>query len=348
MTNRVFRFGPYTSEILFYRGIPFEEIDIQQLTENKEVLFVLDIVTDGLFGKTLMPKVVLPCGEGGKIWAAVEGIITEALENRLGRDTLFIGIGGGIVCDIVSFAASVYMRGCLLHLIPTTLLAMVDASLGGKTGFNFGGYKNIVGTFYPAEKIHIVPDTLKSLPEKEIEAGMAENIKHACLGDVELFTLLEERKEAILSKDVRLLSEVVEKSLQVKARIVERDLTESGIRAHLNLGHTFGHALESVEKLEGSAHGDAVAWGLGMAMKTGMHLGITDDDYGRGVLRLLQHYGFSLNRRIDADCILDAMKQDKKKRKGTVRFVLQKRLGETCIREVDERIIRKIITDQTG
>ena len=176
--------------------------------------------------------------------------------------------------------------------------------------------------------------------------GLAENIKHACLGDESLFRILEERKNEILEKEPAVLSEMIGKSVAVKAAVVEQDLTETGIRAHLNLGHTFAHALESVRNLTGSSHGEAVAWGLAMAVKTGVELGITDEEYGTRIVRLLRDYGFCLEWKLDPDTFINALQQDKKKRDGKVRFILQKNLGETFTREVEEPIIRRVLANQ--
>lgn len=343
---RSYDFDSYASEVIF-----FDHFDSMDMDEKTMPLLVCDENTDRLFGGGKMfrklPKVVLPTGEESKCWESVSSILQAALKNGLGRDSLIIALGGGIICDLSAFAASVYMRGCRTALVPTTLLAMVDASLGGKTGFNFGGFKNMIGTFYPAEKIFIVTESLHTLPTEEILAGTAENIKHACLGDERLFTLLENGKEAVLHTDADIIREIIERSLSIKADIVKRDLRESGVRAHLNLGHTFAHALESIRDLRGSGHGQAVAWGLSMAMKAGVEAGITDPVYAERVRNLLRLYGYRLEYDIDPHAFLAAVRQDKKKREGKVRFVLQEDLGRTLIAELDDETLVRVITDRT-
>jgi 3-dehydroquinate synthase len=352
----LYSFGPYTTELRYEQRLAPRLFFPPRGGRQRRQLFVFDETTIRLFGPAIfgpagLPEgavtAVLPRGEEAKCWESVSTILRAAVENGFGRDALFAGVGGGIICDLTAFAASVFMRGCGLLLFPTTLLAMVDASLGGKTGINFSGYKNMAGTFYPAEQVLVVPEVLSELPRNELLSGIAETIKHACLGEETLFSILEKQREAVLKKDAEVLSEIIQRSIAVKAGIVEQDLTEAGIRAHLNLGHTFGHALESLLDLRGSGHGEAVAWGLSMAVRAGLRLGITDAVYGERVMSLLEKYGYRLRRPVDPDRFLQALKQDKKKREGRVRFVLQKDLGETVLREVDETIIRRIIADQT-
>ena len=355
--SKRYTFGPYTTEILYEQRMTIGCFRPPRGgKEGRRQLFVFDETTTRLFGPAIfgpagLPEgavtVTLPGGEEAKCFESVSTILRAAVENGFGRDALFAGVGGGIICDITAFAASVFTRGCGLMLVPTTLLAMVDASVGGKTGINFLGYKNMAGTFYPAERVLVVPEVLSTLPRNELLSGLSEIIKHACLGDETLFTMLEKQRDAVLKKDGAVLLEIIKRSVAVKAGVVEQDLTEAGIRAHLNLGHTFGHALESVSDLRGSGHGEAVAWGLSMAVQAGLRLGITDAAYGERVLKLLEAYDYRLRRRVEPELFLRALKQDKKKREGRVRFVLQKRLGETVLREVDEKIIRQIIADQT-
>ena len=183
----------------------------------------------------------------------------------------------------------------MLVLAPTTLLAMVDACLGGKTGIDFLGYKNLVGTFYPASLIVVAPAGLRSLPEQEFRAGIAEAIKTAIIGDRALFDLLRDAKTEIDARDDGILAKIVRRSLAVKGRIVEEDPMESGIRAKLNLGHTFGHALESATGFSSWRHGEAVAWGIGRAIALGLRLGLTDRPFAEEVEALLRLYGFRLD-----------------------------------------------------
>jgi 3-dehydroquinate synthase len=272
-----------------------------------------------------VPAVVLPPGESGKDWAAVETILRAAQKQGLGRDGLFIGAGGGVVCDLTAFAASVYMRGAGLVLVPTTLLSMVDASVGGKTGFDFGGIKNLAGTFYPARGIVIAADSLKTLPEKEWKSGMAELIKTAVLDeDPCFFERLKKLPRGI--KDPGSFAPFIEEALRVKGRIVERDPRETGTeRVLLNLGHTFGHALEASLGLGTISHGEAVAWGIARSCELGMELGLTPPERGEAIFAVLQDWGYETKvppLPLDPSLFRSALFSDKKKKNGMLRFVV--------------------------
>jgi len=173
---------------------------------------------------------------------------------------------------------------------------------------------------------------------------LAETIKHACLGDETLFEILERDREKIMARDPDVLCRIIERSVMVKAGIVSKDLKETGVRAYLNLGHTFAHALESILSLKESRHGEAVAWGLVKAMETGLKLGVTDQIYARRVIDLVRVYGFDLDKRVDIDKFLAAAGKDKKRRDGKVRYVLQREMGETLLQEVDREIISSILS----
>lgn len=337
--------SPFTTEIYFA-----ESAEIEHTLLEKASLCVFDQNTRKLFEKS---DLVLPAGEEHKNWRSVETILKKAVELGLGRDSVIAGAGGGVVCDITAFASSLYMRGCGLLLVPTSLLAMVDAAAGGKTGIDFGGYKNMVGTFYPAARILISIDYLLSLPERELRCGLAEVIKSAMLDDSDLLTLLEEEREGVFRRDGDLMKELVSRSLQVKARYVESDYREGGIRAHLNLGHTFGHALESVSGFTGISHGEAVAWGILRALDAGIKTGNTDPEYGKRIEALIRAYGFSPRFEqasvqggtsgITPESIFDAMNQDKKKRAGDLRFILQRKACATYIESLEKELVLEVV-----
>jgi len=292
---------------------------------------------------------VLPSGEASKSWPELEKILGTMLDSDLTRTSTVVGVGGGVVTDITSFAASVYMRGCGLILMPTTLLAMVDAAVGGKTGINFGGYKNMIGTFYPADEVRISTATLATLSEREYLSGLAEVIKTALLGDRRLLELLENEQPRVLGREDDLLAEIVWACTTVKGEIVESDLTESGIRAYLNLGHTFGHALETVQGLGAWSHGEAVAWGMARAMELGVLVGITDRVYASRVRELLERYGYRVNPIPEAaGAIRDAMQKDKKRRGAEVRFVLQRDLCDTLVTGVDPEALTVVLSGKAS
>lgn len=296
------------------------------------------------------PLVVLEPGEDHKNLESIEKILQAALASGLARDSLFIGFGGGVITDMTAFAASLYMRGARLELVPTTLLSMVDAAIGGKTGIDYGNAKNCVGTFYPAAMIRVSVSLLAGLPEAEFRSGLAEVVKTALLYAPKLFQILQERREEILSRDQTLLLEVVKRCVQAKARVVERDLKENGERMYLNLGHTFGHALESVAGFGSISHGDAVAWGIGRALNLGVRLGVTDPEYLSDVIPLLESYGWCtapvhpvLKGKAGGKELLEAMKNDKKKKAGAVRFILQREMNSTLAETVSDADVLAVL-----
>jgi 3-dehydroquinate synthase len=221
---------------------------------------------------------------------------------------------------------------------------MVDAAVGGKTGINFQGYKNIIGSFYPASTVYVFTETLATLSEREYFSGMAEVIKTALLDDRTLYAMLESEKLAIERRDPDLLREVIGRCIAVKGRYVEKDPREEGVRAHLNLGHTFAHALEAVAGLARWTHGEAVAWGMARAMDLGCRLGVTEPGYAERVKALLASYGFKLDKvGLDPGAVTAAMRKDKKRQQAALRFVLQRDLCETFVEEVEEGAARAVI-----
>jgi 3-dehydroquinate synthase len=312
---------------------------------------LFDANTHRLFGAGAAEPVILAVGEAAKCWPNVEALLHSALRHELGRDDTIVAVGGGVICDLAAFAASIYMRGCRLVLIPTTLLAMVDASLGGKTGINLSGFKNMVGTFYPADEIRICVSVLDSLPPREYSAGLAEVIKTAMLGDPDLLRLLEEKKQEVTGRSPALMEAIVRRCLCVKGGIVAADPREGGRRAVLNLGHTFAHALESLGGFESWNHGEAVAWGLHRAMELGVRLGVTRPHYARRITRLLEAYGFKSDLSVStgpeagqaAAKLVEAMRADKKKRGGGLRLVLQRDLGDTLIETVEPKLVESYL-----
>ena len=302
-----------------------------------------------------------------KGWESVSRMISGALELSLARDGVFIGFGGGVVLDLAAFASSVYMRGARLVLVPTTLLSMVDATLGGKTGFDYKGIKNLVGTFYPAEAVLIVPETLRTLPDSEFRSGLGEVVKHALLSeDTRLWEFLEENHDRIMARNSEALSEMIRLSLEVKIWYITRDPEEKkgirsalnlghtfgqdpeekkGIRSALNLGHTFGHALESVNGFSIS-HGEGVAWGMHMALRAGTALGITPKEFAEHAFSLLSLYGFDCRYSVSDEGFPDFMKaihSDKKKKGGSVKFVLMEGQGRPVLTALDDAVVRDAV-----
>ncbi|MDR2209990.1 MAG: 3-dehydroquinate synthase [Spirochaetaceae bacterium] len=322
----VYKFGDHPCSVSIRRSPPRREELYAGAGyppgDKPAALLVCDTNTAPLGRDMDIPRCVLPPGEDAKNWGSVEAIIRTAQSRGLGRDGLFIGLGGGVVCDLTAFAASVYMRGAALALVPTTLLCMVDACLGGKTGFDLGGIKNLAGTFYPAGFIAIASDLLRTLPPAEWKSGTAELIKTAILsGDRDFLGQFTRpfRGEPFLP--------LIERALIVKGRIVESDPQETGTeRALLNLGHTFGHALEAALGLGLISHGEAVAWGIARACELGKELGITPPALEEQILGILHAWDYETAlpypRRINPGVFREALGSDKKKRGGKLRFVV--------------------------
>lgn len=307
------------------------------------ILYVFDEISATLVPSLSDHSIVLGCGERYKHLESIEKILAKAVELHLGRDAEFIAVGGGVICDMTAFAASVYMRGVNVTLIPTTLLSMVDASLGGKTGVDFLSYKNLVGAFHPAKRVIISVEFLKTLDKREFLNGLAEVIKHGMLTRGELFAHLQSSKKEILARKPDFLEDIVYRSLLVKRDFIEEDPFErSGIRAMLNLGHTFGHALESITGFSGISHGEAVAWGIVRALTAGVLKGVTEPGYAEEATTLLRDYGFPIDKVVeDKEAFLAALRLDKKNRNKVITFVLQKTLSETFLSALDEETILK-------
>jgi 3-dehydroquinate synthase len=286
---------------------------------------------------------VLESGETAKNWASVERILEAACRAGLGRDGLFVGIGGGVVTDLTSFAASIYMRGARLCLVATTLLGMVDAALGGKTGFDLFGIKNLAGTFYPAARVYMPLEALKTLPPEQWKSGLGELLKTAVLEGQEgldrakallplIRTILAE-SPGFTDDAYPVLEELIGRSLLVKGRIVEADPQEEpgGKRALLNLGHSFGHALEAALGLGAISHGEAVAWGLARASELGLALGICPENRAREIQKLVLACGFETAAphplMKDPEAFIRALGGDKKKRAGEPFFVVPNAAG---------------------
>ena len=289
--------------------------------------------------------VCLEAGEKAKHWESVRAVLERCARAGMGRDGTLAGVGGGVVCDVTAFAASLYMRGCRLVLAPTTLLAMVDASLGGKTGIDFLGTKNLVGSFYPAHRIHVAPSVLDGLPDREYRSGLAEVIKTAIIGDAELWELLETGRARVMSREPGTVREMIRRSLAVKGRICQEDPRESGIRAFLNLGHTFGHALESATGFDGWTHGEAVAWGIGRALSAGVRFGMTPPSFAERVRRLLGDYGYRLEAETTFEQLAPAFGLDKKRAGGKARLVIPCGVGEVRLREASMEDLAAAIAD---
>lgn len=293
---------------------------------------------------------ILNSGENYKDINSICKIIDFALSRGLTRHDAFIGIGGGVITDMTAFAASIYKRGAKLHLIPTTLLAMVDAAIGGKTGCDFGNSKNMIGTFFPSHHLYITSEFIQTLPQNEYLSGLAEVIKTALLYDKELFELLENNTEQILNKDKNIIDIMIQKCSNAKCNVVKEDLTEQGIRKQLNLGHTFGHALESLCGLGSITHGEAVAWGIARSYQLSNNLNYCASSIKDRIFTILQNYGFVVStkhpklpsNKNSLDFIKE-MHQDKKNFAEEITIILQNNICSTKILQINEKDLQSVL-----
>ncbi|MGH9675707.1 MAG: 3-dehydroquinate synthase [Candidatus Acidiferrum sp.] len=267
--------------------------------------------------------------ESAKNLRSVESLSRALTRSGADRKSLLIAVGGGVVGDVAGLVAATYLRGIALVQIPTTLVAQVDSSIGGKTGVNLPEGKNLVGAFYPPRLVLTDPDVLGTLPEREFRGGLAEVIKHAIISDTQMFAALEKNLDKVKRRDRNALDKLIPRNVQIKAAVVSRDERESGLREILNFGHTFAHALESVTHYRRYQHGEAVAWGMMAAALLGHEVGVTHADDVSRIIALVRRLGpLPPWPRVSAKSLIDAMRSDKKSRSGRLRFVLTPRIGK--------------------
>ena len=292
----------------------------------------LDQVLEGLSAFHPL-SVVLPDGEQYKTLEGLNRIIDALLKAHCDRSTTLIALGGGVVGDMTGFAAACYQRGVPFIQLPTSLLAQVDSSVGGKTGVNHALGKNMIGAFYQPRCVVVDIDTLKTLPDKELSAGLAEIIKYGLIRDLEFFQWLETNVDRILARDQEALGFAIHRSCLNKAEVVKNDEREAGIRALLNFGHTFGHAIETGLGYGVWLHGQAVAAGMALAADLSRRLGWIDADANERIERLLHRARLpsKLPDAVTPRRLLELMSVDKKIRGGRLRFVLLKAIGEAVI-----------------
>ena len=284
-------------------------------------------------GDRSVDVVILPDGEQYKTLDTLNLIFTALLEHGHNRDTTLIALGGGVVGDMTGFAAACYQRGVSFIQIPTTLLAQVDSSVGGKTAVNHALGKNMIGAFYQPRAVVIDIDTLNTLPDREFRAGLAEVIKYGLIIDREFFLWLEKNMHLLLARNEAALLHAIETSCRLKAEVVSLDERESGIRAILNYGHTFGHAIETFQGYTSWLHGEAVAAGMVMASQMSARMGwLADSDVDR-IKALLSSAGLPIlpPETLSTERFLDLMKVDKKARRGVIRLVLLKAIGSAVV-----------------
>lgn len=290
--------------------------------------------------------IILPDGEAEKSLANFEKIMSHMLKGVHGRDTTVIALGGGVIGDISGFASACYQRGIEFIQVPTTVLSQVDSSVGGKTAVNHPLGKNMIGAFYQPNAVVIDLDSLDTLPKREFNAGMAEVIKYGILGDGEFFEWLEQNIAKIKSGDKIVLAKMIERCCQCKADIVAQDEKESGVRALLNLGHTFGHAIEAEQGYGAWLHGEAVATGMVLAAKLAVTMNLLEASDLRRIESLIEQFDLPLEAPSDMDLasFMSHMSRDKKNLAGKLRFIVPSAIGKSSMRDdVTEDMLQQIL-----
>lgn len=330
---------------------------MKELGLKGSAAIVTNPTVGGLYGETVVRSleaagfktvvITVPDGEEYKSLEVAGSIFDSLIENRFERSSPIVALGGGVIGDLAGFVAATYLRGVPFVQVPTTLLSQVDSSVGGKTGVNHPRGKNLIGAFYQPRAVFIDPEVLKTLDEREVRSGLAEVMKYGVIWDREFFAFLEENADRLLLPGDEIIK-AIEVSCLIKAEVVGKDEREEGLRAILNFGHTFGHAIEALSGYGTFRHGEAVAIGMVMAAGLSERLG-NCRDCGPRITALLKKLGMPYaTPPISPDSFINAMKLDKKVSSGRIRFILPTEMGKVVLKEVGEAEIREFLLTQGG
>jgi len=311
------------------------------------VAIITDDTVAGLYGQRVKNSleaagyesriISFPAGESSKHLQSISHIYDEMVDLKPERKSGVIALGGGVPGDMAGFVAATYLRGMRFIQVPTTLLAFVDSSVGGKTGIDHPGGKNLIGAFHQPSSVMIDPETLKTLDARQVKAGLAEIIKHGVIADAELFDTVNNSLDKLKAVDLDEYCRIIPWNCRIKADVVEQDEKESGIRAILNFGHTFGHAIEMLTGFETYLHGEAVALGMLMEAQLGVRLGITPVETVDQIRDILIKTGYSISKpEISTDQMMDSMFLDKKVEKGKLRFIIPTTIGNVVIHTIED------------
>ena len=350
--------GDRSYDILIGEGLLDEPATYAGLPKSSTALIVTNTTVGPLYAARLQKALAshhkkvliteLPDGEQYKDWPALNQIFTELLEQAADRKTVLYALGGGVVGDMTGFAAACYMRGVPFVQVPTTLLAQVDSSVGGKTAINHPAGKNMIGAFYQPQRVVCDLVTLDTLPQNELLAGLAEVIKYGPIADAEFLGWLEANMDALLARDRAALRHAIRRSCEIKAWVVGQDEKESGLRAILNFGHTFGHAIEAGMGYGAWLHGEAVGCGMVMAADLSARLGLIDEATSRRIRQLIERAGLPVRGpALGADRYIELMQVDKKAEDGEIRFVVIGPLGQAGMRPAPDSVVRDVIAAHT-
>ena len=350
--------GDRSYPILIGEGLLRQPELIRQHVVARDILIVSNTTVAPLYMESLAAalggsrviEAILPDGEAHKTLATVSRVVDVLVANRFGRDCAVVALGGGVVGDMAGFAASCYQRGVPYVQLPTTLLAQVDSSVGGKTGVNHPGGKNLIGAFHQPSAVLADTSTLATLPMRELRAGLAEVIKYGLICDAPFFDWLEANMDRLLAADPTALAHVIQRSCEIKAQIVGRDEREHGDRALLNLGHTFGHAVESATHYTQLLHGEAIGAGLLMAAAMSHECGFIEAAQVQRLRQLLERVGLPV--KIDGvppGVALEHMRIDKKVQSGRMRLVLLRAIGDSFVTaDYPEPALQRTLTAYFG
>lgn len=316
--------------------------NLKEYIRAERAVIITDPNVESYYRNRFPPCDMITIGTGEKIKTldTVGQIYSRLVELEADRSSFIVGIGGGIVCDVAGFAASTYMRGIGFGFVATTLLSQVDASVGGKNGVNFQGYKNIVGVFSQPEFVLCDQGLLGTLPEKEILCGLAESVKHGLIADAGLFSYLEDHYREALSLNREVMERIVYDSIVIKSSIVNRDEKEKGERKKLNFGHTFGHALE---KATGIPHGEAVSIGMHVASRLSMERGRLSPEEGKRIENLLEKLKLTPKIEFNGEKVLEAIRMDKKRKGDRIDFVLLNGIGHAEPEEIPIKELEDVV-----
>ncbi|MFQ5862989.1 MAG: 3-dehydroquinate synthase [Candidatus Brocadiales bacterium] len=318
------------------------------ITDKNVERFYGNIVTKDL--RPYKPEVVvisIEPGEEQKSLSMAEDLYNRLFEHEVDRRGLVIALGGGVVGDLAGYVAATFMRGISYVQIPTTLMAQVDSSIGGKVAINHTKGKNLIGCFYQPKAVYIDPLTLKTLPREEMTQGLVEVIKYGMIHDASLFDYLDRHLPEILQLEPSILERVIENCCRIKAWVVERDeREETGLRSILNYGHTLGHAIEAMGGYKGHRHGEAVAIGMMLATSIAVRLGMADKKVLERQRQLLQRVGAPTYYRQDTEGLCDFLYRDKKAVAGRLNFVLPLKIGKVTLKEVDIGVVKEVLAGE--
>jgi len=327
-----------------YAGLPASRSALIVTNETVAPLYLERLKAQLAAVHAKVDAVILPDGEQHKDWASLNAIIDRLLGSASDRKTLLYALGGGVIGDMTGFAAAIYVRGVPFVQVPTTLLAQVDSSVGGKTAINHPLGKNMIGAFHQPLRVIADLDTLDTLPEREVAAGLAEIIKYGPIADAAFLDWIEANLDALLARDKAALAYAVRRSCEIKAWVVGQDERETGLRAILNFGHTFGHAIEAGLGYGQWLHGEAVGCGMVMASDLSERLGLAAPGLLERMKRLIERAGLPVHApHMPPERWLELMSVDKKAEAGAIRFVLIEGLGKAGMHAAPDELVTAVI-----